>query len=311
MSNSTSVLSGAAFIKPNVAPNAIDGVFSHTPLLNTFRSEGRILPSGGSDPVKWNYVYGRDGAVSAWSENETLSNFGGTLSTQASQAHQYKKVLFGVTDFQLANQAAGGLYQDVVELEKEKAALALMKAFEDAFCGNGASVGISSLIDATGPAHIINQSTYSTWSSVETDCSGSLFVSALDQTYSNLLATNASPSSLKLFMSPAVATIYQTSAAPNMRGAYGQPLDLGKNPSASGLKFNGADIIVIPGASVQECYFVDMSKAHISVLVEPAAVQIPAQNMGLSFAARASMALILDDRACHAKIINIHQRATS
>lgn len=304
MANSTSALSGSAFIVPNVKPEAVDGVFSKTPLINAFRAFGKLVPSQGSSPLLWNYVYGRDGAASTWTEGETLSSFGGTLSVQASQASQFKKVTFGITDHQLENLANGGLYQDVVALERDKATLALMKSFEDAFAGNGASVGISSLIDSTGTAHSINQSTYSGWASIENNCSGSSFVSVMDDTFSDLAATNADLSSTVVFMSPTVATQYQTSVASNMRGMYGQPLDIGKNPVGSQLSYNGLPIVVVPSAASTEVYFVDMSVAEIAVHVEPQIKEVAVANLGLNYAAVGAMSLILRDRARHAKIIN-------
>lgn len=310
MANSTSSLSGSAFIVPNVKPEAIDGVFSKTPLINAFRAFGKLVPSAGSSPLKWNYVYGRDGAASAWTENETLSTFGGTLSTQASQDSQFKKVTFGVTDFQLANLANGGLYQDVVALERDKASLALLKSFEDAFAGNGASVGISALIDSTGTAHGINQSTYSGWASIENNCSGSSFASVMYDTYSDLAATNADLSSTVVFMSPTVATQYQSSVASNLRGDYGQPLDIGVNPVGSQLRFNGLPIVVLPSAATTEVYFVDMSVAEIAVHIEPQIKEIAIANLGVNFACVGAMSLILKDRARAAKIINCGQASS-
>lgn len=310
MSNSTSSLSGSAFIKPNVAPLAVDSVFTKTPLINTFLRYGRIVPSGGSSTVQWNVRYSRDIAASAWTENQSITAFGGTLTVGASQASQFGKVPFGVTDYQLANQANGGVYQNVSEFEREKATADLLKYFEGIFVSNGASTGISSLVDSTGTAHGIDSGTYTTFASVENSVSGSSFLSGLDDTWSDLLATNADPSSIVLFMSPEVTTIYQGVVASNMRAMYGQPLDLGKNPGGSSLSFNGREIVTIPGASASECYFVDMSKAKIVMHIAPEIVVVPATNMGENLCARAAMCLILEDRGAHGKVTQINLRSS-
>lgn len=307
--NATTAVSGANYLVPNVNPRqAIDGVFNATPLISAFRARGRFLPTGGSQTLEWNYVVGTDLAASAWTENESITSFGSTLTPRASQVVSFGKAPYGVTDRQLANQANGGTYEDVLAREERSATLKLMKYFEDLFCGNGASVGISALIDSTGTAHGINQSTYAGWASVENTCSGSSFVSVLDDTYSDLLATNASIGDIVVFMSPAVFTIYEGAVASNMRGMYGQSLDLGKAPVGQPVKFNGMPIVVIPGASATECYFVDMSKAKIAVHIEPTSKDVPATNLGVNRAVVGAMALILEDRAVHAKITQIDLR---
>jgi hypothetical protein len=308
MSNNTSSVSGSYFIVPNVSPAAIDGVFRKTPLLNAFAAKGRVLPSGGSSPVKWNWIYSDQVAASAWTENQAITSFGGTLSTQASKDMSYGKVGFGVSDFQMVNQANGGLSQDVLALEAEKALGSLGKYFEDLFCGSSAGVGISSLIDSTGNVEGIDQSTYTGWASIENTCSGSSFVTVLDDTYSDLMGTNASLQDLVLFMSPAVFTIYQSAVASNMRGMYGQPLDLGKAPVGASATFNGIPIVVIPGASATELYFVDMSKAAIVVHEEPSVHEIAATNMGENLCARAAMSLVIYDRPSCAKVTQIDLR---
>lgn len=309
MAISTSALSGSELIRPNVRAEAIDGLFTKTPLINTFRGLGRLTPAGGSSPVKWNYVYATDVAASPWTENQTMSNFGGPLFVQASQAMNYGKKEFGVTDFQVLNEQNGGLYQATLPLAEAHATSVLLKYFEDIFCGSGASVGISSLISATGTAHGVNQSTYAGWASIQNTCSGSSFVTVMDDTWSDLIATNADLNSVVVFMSPAVATIYQGSVASNMRGMYGQSLDIGKFPAASGLTFNGRPIVVIPGASSTELYFVDMSKASIVAALMPTSKDVPVANLGVNKVVVASMALILEDRACHAKVTQIDLRA--
>lgn len=310
--NATTAVSGANYIQPNVQPRqAIDGVFSATPLINAFRSRGRVLPSGGAQTIEWNYIYGTDLAASAWTENESITSFGSTLTVRASQAVSFGKKPFGVTDRQLFNQANGGLFEDVAGpggVEEVSATKGLMKYFEDLFCGNGASVGISSLIDSTGTAHGVNQSTYAGWASVENTVSGSSFVSVLDDTYSDLMATNASLGDMVIFMSPAVFTIYEGSVGSNMRGLYGQSLDVGKSPVGVQPTYNGIPIVVIPGASATECYFVDMSKAKISVHIPPTTKDVPATNLGMNKAVVGAMALILEDRAVHAKLTNIDLR---
>lgn len=307
--NATTAVSGANFIVPNVAPQAIDGVFNKTPLISAFQARGRFVPTGGSQTVEWNYVVGTDLAASAWTENESITSFGSTLTPRASQLVSFGKAPYGVTDRQMLNQANGGTYEDVLALEERSASLKLMKYFEDLFCGNGASVGISALIDSTGTAHGINQSTYAGWASVENTCSASAFVSVLDDTYSDLLATNASTSDIVLFMSPAVFTIYEGAVASNMRGMYGQSLDLGKAPVGQPVTFNGMPIVVIPGASATECYFVDMSKAKIVVHLPPTSKDVPATNLGINRAVVGAMALILEDRAVHGKITQIDLRS--
>lgn len=310
MSFNTSAYSGSVVIKPNVAPQSIDGVMTKTPLINAFAQLGKLVPTAGSATLAWNYQFGRDVAASAWTENESITSFGSRLYVQASQAAQYKKVPFGLTDFQMANLRNGGLYEDSLSVEREKAASDLLKAYETAFVGNGASVGISALINSTGTAHGINASTVSAWSSIQNTCSGSSFVSVLDDTLSDLSATNSSLTDLVLFMSPEVSTIYQGAVASNMRGLYGQPLDLGKSPVGAQLSYNGIPIVVIPGASATECYFVDTSKAHIFVHIAPEVVAVPATNMGENLVARAAMALILEDRAVHGKITAIDLRSS-
>lgn len=310
--NATTPLSGGYYIEPNVNPRAaIDGIFTATPLINSFRSRGRFLPTGGAQTVEWNYIYGADLAASAWTENESITSFGSTLTARASQIVSFGKMPFGVTDRQMYNQANGGLYQDVAGangVEEVSATKRLLKYFEDLFCGNGASVGISALVDSTGTAHGLAQGTYAGWASVENSCSGSAFVNALDDTYSDLMATNASLADLVIYMSPAVFTIYEGAAASNMRGMYGQSLDLGKSPVGVQPTFNGIPIVVIPGASATECYFVDMSKAAIRVHIAPVARDVAATNLGLNKAVVGAMALILEDRACHAKIVQIDLR---
>jgi len=311
MSNQVSgTVSGSVFIRPNVSPAAIDGVFRKTALLNAFAAKGRVIPSGGASAVKWNWIYGDQVAASAWTENQSITSFGGTLSTQGSQDMSFGKAPFGVTDHQMLNQAAGGLYQDVLALEAEKALASLGKYFEDLFVGSGAGVGISSLIDSTGNVEGINQSTFAGWASIENNCSGSSFVSVLDDTYSDLMATNASLPDVVLFMSPDVFTIYQGAVAANMRGMYGQKLDIGKAPVGESATYNGLPIVVIPGASTQELYFVDTSKAAIVVHEEPSIHEVPATNMGENLCARAAMALVIYDRPSMAKIVNIHQRSS-
>lgn len=307
--NATTEVSGANYIVPNVNPRqAIDGVFNATPLINAFRDRGKFVPTGGAQTVEWNYIVGTDLAASAWTENESITSFGSTLTPRASQLVSFGKAPYGVTDRQMANQANGGTYEDVLAREERSATLKLMKYFEDLFCGNGASVGISALIDSTGTAHGINQSTYAGWSSIENTCSGSSFVSVLDDTYSDLLATNASLGDLVIFMSPAVHTIYEGAVASNMRGMYGQSLDVGKSPVGQGLSFNRIPIVVIPGASATECYFVDTSKAKIVVHIEPTSKDVPATNLGVNRAVVGAMAFILEDRAVHAKITQIDLR---
>lgn len=307
--NATTAVSGANYIVPNVQPkSAIDGVFNRTPLIDEFRSRGRFVPSGGSQTIYWNYIVGTDLAASAWTENESITSFGSTLTPQASQLVSFGKAPYGVTDRQMINQANGGTYEDVLEREKQSATLKLMKYFEDLFCGNGASVGISSLIDSTGTAHGINQSTYAGWASIENTCSGSSFLTVLDDTYSDLLGTNTSLADTVVFMSPAVFTIYEGLAASNMRGMYGQSLDLGKSPVGIRPKFNGMDIVVIPGASATECYFVDTSKAEIAVHLVPTSKPVATSNLGVNEAVVGAMALLVKDRAAHAKITQIDLR---
>lgn len=310
MSFNTGTYSGSVVIKPNVAPSSIDGVMTKTPLINAFATLGKLIPTPGSSTFQWNYQFGRDVAASTWTENEAVTSFGSRLYTGASQAAQYKKVPFGISDFQMANLENGGLYEDSLTVEREKAAADLLKAYEAVFVGNGASVGISALIDSTGTAHGINQSTISGWASIENTCSGSSFLSVLDDTVSDLSATNASLTDLVLFMSPEVFTIYQGLSPSNMRGAYGQSLDLGRAPVDAQSYFNRIPIVVIPGASAAECYFVDMSDAEIAVHIAPQVVEVAATNMGKNFVARAAMCLILRDRARHGKITNIDQRSS-
>ena len=307
--NATTLISGAYYLVPNVQPKqAVDGVFNKTPFIDTFRALGKLVPSAGSQTIEWNYVIGTDLAASAWTENESITSFGSTLTVHPSQVVSFGKAPFGLSDRQVLNQANGGTYEDVLALEERAATLRLLKYFEDLFCGNGASVGISSLIDSTGTAHGVNQSTYAGWASIENTCSGSSFVSVLDDTYSDLVGTNASKSDMVIFMSPAVATIYQGAVASNMRGMYGQSLDLGKSPVGQGLRFNGIPIVEIPGASATECYFVDTSKAKIVAHLLPTTQDVPATNLGINKVVVGAMAFIVEDRAVHAKITQIDLR---
>lgn len=308
MGINTSSTSGSYFIKENLDSGLVDGVLRKTPFINKFREMGRIVPNGGAATVEWNWCYADQEAASSWGENDTISTFGGTLTVRASKAPTYAKMPFGVSDYQLANAKNGGLTTaDIVGQEAGKATESLFKYFEDQFCGSGAGVGISSLVDSTGNVEGVNQATYTQWASVENTASGSSFLATIDDTYFDLMSRNTSLSDVVIFCSPAVANIYSNTASGSLRGMFGGPTtDYGKGE----LTYQGRPIVPCPGMSDAEMYFIDMSDAEIRVTIEPEAEEIAVANMGANFCVRGAMAFIVKDRRKHAKILGVDSRTS-
>lgn len=305
--NSSSV-SGSYFIRENLDGSLVDGVLRKTPFLNKFRELGRIRQNQGDSTVKWNWIYADQEAASAWTEGETISTFGGTLTAQASKAPSYGKMPFSVSDQMLLRAENGGLTtSDIVGQEAGKATESLFKYFEDLFCGSSAGVGISSIIDSTGNVLGINQATYSQWASVETTVSASSFMAKIDSTYADLMSRNSDLSSLTIFCSPAVANIYANVNSGSLRGFFGGPTtDYGKGE----LTYQGRPIVPCPGMSDTEMYFVDMSDAEIIVTLDPVIKEVPASNLNANFAVVGAMAFIVHDRRRHAKLTNIDLRSS-
>ena len=303
--NSTSV-SGSYFIRENLDGSLVDGVLRKTPFIAKFRDLGRIRQNQGDSTIKWNWVYADQEAASAWTEGETISTFGGTLTAQASKAPSYGKMPFSVSDQMLIRAENGGLTtSDIVAQEAGKATESLFKYFEDQFCGSTANVGISSLIDSTGNVEGINQSTYSQWAAVETSVSASSLIAKMDSTYADLMSRNTSLSDLVIFCSPAVQNIYVNANSGSLRGFFGGPsTDYGKGEAL----YQGRPVVACPGMSDTEMYFVDTSDAEIVVTLEPTVKEVPASNLNANFAVVGAMAFVVKDRRRHGKLTQIDLR---
>jgi phosphoribosylcarboxyaminoimidazole (NCAIR) mutase len=308
MSVNTTGVSGSYYIKENLTGGIVDGVLRKTPLLNTFRAFGKFEPVQGSSTVSWSWIYGDQEAASAWTEQESITTFGGTLSVRGSKAPSYGKVAFGVTDFQLMNaENAGLIVSDIVQHEQDKATESLFKYFEDLFCGSSAGVGISSILDATGNVLGINQATYSTWAAVETSVSASSFLGGVNSTYASLASRNTNFADTVIFCSPAVVNIYQSATSGSNQGQWGaQVRDNGLGAAAA---YNGMPIVACPGMSDDEMYFVDMSDAVVSVAQLPRVDPVPTANLGANLCVHGAMAFYVKDRRRHAKITNISLRS--
>jgi len=310
--NVGATVSGSVFIRPNVLGSAVDQVFRDTDLINFLASEGRVVEAPGSAPFKWNIIQTANATAAVFSEGDSISTYGNQLYEQASQPAFYVRATGGETGHMRDNRTKGGLYEDIRSLEIQKATADVWKKMEDELCGSTANRGIASIVDAGDTYAGLAPATVTSWASLETNVSGALTITVLQDMYETLRSSpyGATPTHI-LAPQNQVTNYINVAGAPGaansafriVPGAQGGAFDAGVVLPL--VTFNGMPVVPVRGLTSTELYMVDINHLELLIHRAPEVRELAKTSDDDLFQVSLAGCLRADRRRAHGKLINL------
>lgn len=180
----------SSLVKENVDPAVAELVFRKTDMLKFFMDKGRILSSGGANPIQWNANYAGNTSSEVFVEGQAAPVAGQQSYVRPSLTGFYVRAMTNVSGHVRDQIRNGGVYDDAVKRELISGTADLYVYMETQFNGSTQDRGIASIIDSGDTYAGTAPGSYSLWASLETAVGGAMSLSVLETMFESLIGTS-------------------------------------------------------------------------------------------------------------------------
>jgi hypothetical protein len=307
----------SSLVRENVQGSAADIVFRRTDFLNFMRSKGRVRAWKGGAPQGWNLVTAANSSAETYSEGQAVGQPGKQTYGRTSLNPFYTRIQFGYSGHVADQVRQGGVYDDPISMELQKAVEDLFVKVESTLVGSTADQGVQSVIDGGDTYANVAPGSVTSWKALETAVSAALSYTALEDNIELAALTPYTSQPTDILAPMNQVTNYQRLAGASattslMRfssPANGGSMDLGSMPGGmlqGRLAWNGMPWTPISGLTTTVILLLDMAsdfaiEVFRDVTVEPLAKTSDDTNAMATFAC----AIRCHERNKHIKLTGV------